>query len=120
MTGRSKRKGDTGEREVVDFLTRLCMDAQRVPLSGAAGGMFTADVHFRNPNAKTKEVWNVEVKRRGKDAFKTDYKWLQGADMTFKRADNQEWLVTMRADDLSLFLNYCASLFLHGIEIEVV
>ena len=45
MAGRMSRdKGLRGEREVVDKLQEHGIAAERVPLSGAAGGSFSGDV----------------------------------------------------------------------------
>jgi hypothetical protein len=97
MPNPSKRKGDNAEREIVRILMARGITAQRVPLSGAAEGMFGSDIHFFLPGSR--ERWTIEAKRR-KDGFKQDYKWLEGSDMLLKRADNQDWLVTMNFQDL--------------------
>ncbi len=96
-----KRKGDTGEREVVEIFKQHDIPCQRVPLSGAVGGMFADDVHFRLKG--TRETWRGEVKRRA-DGFKFDYQALGDADVLFKRADRKDWLVTMRFEDWILLV----------------
>ena len=43
---------------------------------------------------------DVEVKRRKAGAFALDYRWLESAQMLLKRADREEWLVTLKLDTL--------------------
>lgn len=45
MPNRSRQKGDRFERECVTNLRELGVWAERVPLSGAAGGTFTDDLY---------------------------------------------------------------------------
>ncbi len=45
MSGRApRRKGDRAERLIVSLHRELGIKAERVPLSGAAGGSFSGDV----------------------------------------------------------------------------
>ncbi len=91
MSGkRSKRKGYRLEHELEVFLKDRGIDAERVPLSGGAGGNFAGDLRIENKKA--------EVKGR-KEGFKELYKWIEGKDMLFIRADRKEWLVVLRIED---------------------
>lgn len=98
MTGSAKRKGDSGEREIVDLFTLHDIPAHRVPLSGSvktAEGRYAGDVRFTLNGTE----WTGEVKRRA-NGFKQDYQWLEEGEVLFKRADRKDWLVTMRLKDL--------------------
>lgn len=46
---RSKRKGDRIERELVALHREASIEAQRVPLSGAAGGLYSGDLVIQAP-----------------------------------------------------------------------
>ena len=93
MGGKSpKRKGVRAEREVTRKLAEGGLDAHRVPLSGSAPTL-AGDV--RTTVAGRELVG--EVKRR-KDGFRELYRWLEGKDLLFMRADRADWLVCMRLD----------------------
>ena len=102
MTGSSKRKGDKGEREVVQAFEFHGFPAHRVPLSGAvktAGGRYAGDVRVSISGTE----WCGECKFYA-NGFKMDYGWLEEADMLFKRSNNNKWLVTMALEDLFTLL----------------
>ena len=84
----SARKGRLGERQVRDLLT--------------AAGIKNRLHGIYEKNDVTVEVcgedWPVEVKRQ-KHGFATTYKNLEGRRLLFQRADNKDWLVTLRAED---------------------
>ena len=82
MGRRSRAKGQRREREAARLLGGV-----RVPLSGAAGGVFSSDVLL--PNG-----WRVEVKARGA-GWATLHRWLDGADVLALKADREPWLVVM-------------------------
>lgn len=44
MSNNNKAKGSKYEKELADLLTGMGFPAQRIPLSGAAGGMFSDDI----------------------------------------------------------------------------
>lgn len=90
MSGRkSKRKGDRIERELVQRHKALGLAAQRVPLSGAAGGLFAGDVLVPG-------VGRIEVKARANGSgFVTLAKWLGTADALVLRQDHAEPLVLL-------------------------
>ena len=70
---RSRAKGDRFEREVVESFVSDGMPAQRVPLSGAAGGMFSGDIQVLPRGGQRK----LECKVRAR-AWKAEYEWLDG------------------------------------------
>jgi Holliday junction resolvase len=92
MTGGKspRRKGDRAERAIVKFLQDRGFAAERVPLSGAAGGSYLGDI--------TIPVLNVDrvakVKCRA-DGFRELYKWLEARDLLIVRADRKEPLVVL-------------------------
>jgi hypothetical protein len=97
----SKRKGSGFEREVVHLLTSLGVKAERVPLSGAAGGSFTGDVDVLVRNDIG--TWNqkkLECKRR-RGGFKTLYGWLGSNYGLAFRDDNTEPLIVLRLSDFA-------------------
>jgi hypothetical protein len=85
-----RRKGDRAERAIVKFLQDRGFAAERVPLSGSAGGSYLGDV--------TIPVLNIdrvaEVKCRA-DGFRELYKWLEERDLLIVRADRKEPLVVL-------------------------
>ena len=83
MSHPSKRKGDTYELEVVRWHREHNINAQRVPLSGAAGGMFKSDVRAYYPQIGD---MLIECKRRA-HAFVQIRKWLDDHDMLWVRED---------------------------------
>lgn len=84
---KSKRKGYRLEHELEIKLKELGFTAQRVPLSGVGG---LGDIIVNGKKA--------EVKGRA-EGFKSIYKWLEGKDVLFIRADRKEWLVIQRLKD---------------------
>lgn len=89
----SKRKGNRAEREIVGKLRQKGFEAHRVPLSGPSDA-FPGDVLISLDGRKL----IGEVKRR-KNGFKQLYKWLEGKDILFLRADRKEWLVVMKLEN---------------------
>lgn len=88
MTNRSKQKGSRIEREIVHLHTAIGIPAERIPLSGAAGGSFTGDVIIGDLRAEVKA-------RANGDGFKTLEGWLGKNDLLFLRRDRQQPLVVM-------------------------
>ena len=89
--GRSSRdKGNRAERAIVKFLQERGFAAERVPLSGSAGGSYLGDLTV--PIIGIDRV--VEVKCRGK-GFKQLYDWLIDRDILIVRADRSEPLVVL-------------------------
>ncbi len=96
MPNPRRQKGDRFERQVVDLLNSVRLDAQRVPLSGAAGGHYGGDISFAWFSERAKGECKV---RGGADGFKTIYEWLEGNDVLFTKADRKKPLVVMRLED---------------------
>ncbi len=72
------------------------LGGDRVPLSGAAGGSFGADVLL--PNG-----WRCEVKSRA-DGWRTLYAQLEGVEVRALKVDRRPWLAVMRLDELVALL----------------
>lgn len=96
MPNPRRQKGDRFERSIVEVLNSINLDAQRVPLSGAAGGHYGGDVSFRWFGERTKFEAKV---RGGADGFKTLYEWLEGNAGLFVKADRKTPLVVLRLED---------------------
>ena len=92
---RSRAKGDRFERACVDRLKDLGLAAQRVPLSGAAGGLFGSDIIVAGRK--------VECKTR-KRFIGQFLGWLQGNYALFVKEDRSETLVVMRLDDFAALI----------------
>jgi hypothetical protein len=87
---RSRNKGTRNERALVRFLQEHGFAAERVPLSGSAGGRFVGDVSL--PLLGVDRC--VEVKCRA-NGFCALYAWLDGRDLLIVRADRREPLVVL-------------------------
>lgn len=89
---KSKRKGYTGEYEIVKLLNKYGIEAERVPLSGALKGKLSGDIDCTIKGESKK----IESKRR-KDGFKELYKFIEqdDCDYIFMRADRKDWIVAM-------------------------
>jgi hypothetical protein len=91
MSGRRSRdKGARGERHLVHLLQAAGFAAERVPLSGAAGGRYCGDVSVPLLGGDR----TVEVKARA-SGFRELYRWLNGRDLLVVRADRREPLVVV-------------------------
>jgi hypothetical protein len=89
--GRASRdKGNRAERAIVKFLQERGFAAERVPLSGSAGGSYLGDLTV--PILNVDRV--VEVKCRA-DGFRELYRWLIDRDILIVRADRSEPLVIL-------------------------
>jgi Holliday junction resolvase len=86
----SRSKGLRFEREIVHLLQDAGRAAERVPLSGAAGGSFCGDVTA----PVLGDDWIVECKSRARD-FTRIYSWLDGADALVIKADRRRPLVVL-------------------------
>ncbi len=87
---RSRDKGNRVERAIVRALQDAGFGAERVPLSGSAGGSYTGDLTV--PLLGRDLV--VEVKARA-DGFREMYAWLDGRDVLVLKADRREALVVL-------------------------
>lgn len=86
----SRQKGNRVERAIVKALQDHGFGAERVPLSGAAGGSYVGDVTV--PLLGVDRV--VEVKARA-DGFRELYRWLEARDLLVVKADRREPLVVI-------------------------
>ena len=86
---RSRNKGARVEREIVALHQALGVEAERVPLSGAAGGSYTGDVIVD-------KRYRAEVKaRKDGGGFALIERWLEGNDMLIVKSDRKEPLVVL-------------------------
>ena len=100
MGKKSRDKGNRFEREVVDVLRRHGFTtAQRVPLSGAAGGAFVGDVMFSFNGTNVL----IECKVRA-DGFSKIYDWLGEHYALAIKADNKDPLLVLRLEDAANLL----------------
>jgi Holliday junction resolvase len=92
MTGgrASRQKGDRFERAIVRLLQDRGLGAERVPLSGSAGGSYSGDLTV--PILGRDLV--VEAKARG-NGFARLYTWLEGRDALIIKADRRDALVVL-------------------------
>jgi hypothetical protein len=85
---KSRDKGNRAERLLVRALQDKGFAAERVPLSGSAGGKYCGDLTV--PILGKDHVVEVKVRATG---FSQLYAWLEGRDMLVVRADRKEPLV---------------------------
>lgn len=89
--GRASRdKGNRAERAIVRYLQDRGFAAERVPLSGSAGGSYLGDVTI--PILGVDRVVEVKVRANG---FNQLYGWLEERDLLIVRADRKEPLVVL-------------------------
>ena len=89
--GRASRdKGNRAERAIVRFLQEQGFAAERVPLSGSAGGSYLGDLTV--PVLNVDRVVEVKVRAKG---FRELYRWLEQRDILIVRADRSEPLVVL-------------------------
>jgi hypothetical protein len=89
MSRHSRDKGARIEREIVNLHRTAGIAAQRVPLSGAAGGLFTGDLVVDG-------LGRAEVKARADGAgFALLERWLADHDGLFLRRDRAQPLVLL-------------------------
>ena len=91
---KSRAKGDRFETEVVKSFAADGIVAQRVPLSGAAGGMFGGDIQVLLRPGQVK----LECKVRAR-AWLDLYGWIVGNYALVIKRDREEPLVVMRLSD---------------------
>lgn len=83
MGRKERNKGLRVEREIVHKLKDAGIDAERVPLSGAAGGSYTGDISFGG--------WVAEVKaRKDGEGFKKIEEWLGDNDCLILKRNNKD------------------------------
>lgn len=92
----SRAKGDRFERECVHLLQAVGIAAERIPLSGSAGGSFCGDLTVPARG----EDWRVECKIRA-HGWSDLYHWLETNRALFIRRNQEKTLVVMRLDDFA-------------------
>lgn len=98
MPNPSRQKGDRFERECVNRLKEMGLEAQRVPLSGAAGGQFSSDIIVAGHK--------IECKTR-KRAWTDLFGWLPGNHALMIKADRTDTLVVMGLETFAEMLKGC-------------
>ena len=108
MTPRGRRrKGNRVEREIVRAHLERGIHAERVPLSGAAGGSYTGDVVVaRRFRCESKA-------RKSGSGFTVLERWLGPHDALFLRRDRAEPLVLLRASTWFALLDAAGFADLH-------
>jgi Holliday junction resolvase len=98
MTGgrASRQKGNRVERGVVAVFQEHGCAAERVPLSGSAGGSFSSDITVPILNQDKK----IEVKARA-SGFRRIRDWLVGNYAVVTKAGREPALITLRLDDFA-------------------
>jgi hypothetical protein len=87
---RSRDKGNRVERAIVKYMQERGFAAERIPLSGAAGGSYIGDLTV--PVLGRDRL--VEVKARA-TGFRELYGWLTERDILIVKADRKEPLVVL-------------------------
>jgi len=90
MAKKSRVKGQRNEQAIVALLREAGIQAERVPLSGAAGGSFVGDILVDG------ERFEAKIRASG---FKQIYEWLGDHVGLFIRGDRRELLIVLRAAD---------------------
>jgi Holliday junction resolvase len=86
----SRQKGDRFERAIVRLLQDHGLGAERVPLSGSAGGSYAGDLTV--PILGRDLV--VEAKARA-NGFARLYSWLEGRDVLIIKADRRDAIAVL-------------------------
>ena len=96
---RHREKGNRVERSIVNMHHDHGIHAERVPLSGQAGGSFSGDLVIACK-------YRAEVKaRKSGEGFATIERWLGDNDMLFLRRDRKPPIVVMGFEVYSEILN---------------
>ena len=95
MASSAQQKGSRRERSIVELFESYGVDAQRVPLSGAAGGLFSGDIVIN-------EEYKMEVKsRKDGKGFTCIKKWKGKNDMLVVWEDYDKPLAVLDAELLA-------------------
>ncbi len=89
LSRRSRIKGKSREREIVNLLKKAGIPAQRVPMSGSVK-THPGDVTISD------KVYSVKARKDGLDTL---YAWAEGFQAVFIRRDNSPWLVVEPLDE---------------------
>jgi hypothetical protein len=87
---RSRLKGDRTERALVRLLQDAGFGAERIPLSGSAGGKFSGDLSI--PLLGIDRTAEVKCRANG---FRELYGWLDGRSLLIVKADRREPLLVV-------------------------
>lgn len=90
---KSRDKGNRAERALVRFFHDHGFSAERVPLSGSAGGSYLGDLTL--PLLGLDRVVEIKVRANG---FRELYRWLEGRDVLIVKADRREPLAVVPLD----------------------
>ena len=90
---RSRDKGNRVERAIVRALQEHGLGAERVPLSGSAGGSYVGDLTV--PLLGVDRVVEVKCRAHG---FTQLYDWLDSRDILVVKADRRQPLVVIPLD----------------------
>ena len=98
----SRDKGARREREIVELLNAINgVHAERVPLSGAAGGSYSGDISIITAGEKL----TAEVKaRKNGEGFLTLERWLGENDMLILKRDRQRPMVVLPWEMLTFLM----------------
>ena len=89
----SRDKGARREREIVELLNAINgVHAERVPLSGAAGGSYAGDIQIITAGEQL--IAEVKARKNGQ-GFVTLEKWLGDNDMLILKRDRQKPMVVL-------------------------
>jgi Holliday junction resolvase len=86
----SRQKGDRLERAVVKLLQDAGLGAERIPLSGSAGGSFSGDISV--PVCNRDLILEAKSRARG---FSQIYAWLQNSDALIVKSDRHDAIVIL-------------------------
>lgn len=109
MGRKSRDKGARFEREIVAILQDHGRAAERVPLSGAAGGRYRGDVSC----PVLGDDWLLEAKCRA-NGFREVYGWLEGNDALVIKSDRRPALVVLPLRR-ALEILHAIELGMHGV-----
>lgn len=91
----SRDKGNRRERELVLRHLKIHVNAERVPLSGAAGGSFSGDIDVYAFGPEAAPLMTEAKARKNGEGFATIERWLGENDTLFLVKDREEPLVVM-------------------------
>jgi hypothetical protein len=98
MTHPNRIKGNKFERRCVKELQGDGIGAERIPLSGSAGGSFTGDINV--PVRGEDKRIECKTSKRGA-GFKTLYGWLEGRYALMLTQPRSDILVVLRLSDFA-------------------
>jgi len=90
MGKKSRAKGQRNECAIVNLLRAAGLPAERVPLSGSAGGSFAGDIVIGGKR------YEAKIRASG---FRQIYEWLGDHSGLFIRSDRSPLLIVIPAAD---------------------